>query len=294
MSDSAAPAPATIPLLHRTVPHAALRLGVIGTLAFLLIGFVSIAWTPYPVDRIDVTAHLLDPSLAHPLGTDQLGRDLVSMLMKGTLTSFVVAAIGVGIGLAVGVQLGLCAATLGGATDWLVLRLGDFILAIPALATASVLAVHFGPDALNAMLAVGLFSIPASARITRRGMRILSRRDHVAAARLSGLSGWEAASRHILPALASLLVAMTTMQMGFAVLAEAVLSYAGIGAPPTGASLGLMLRDAQSYLLFEPILVLAPGLVLTLISLSLHLAGDGLRRLLEPCLGEEMRDHAAA
>jgi peptide/nickel transport system permease protein len=264
--------------------HPSLRVGAIASLLFLLIGFASIAWVPYPIENLDVGAAMQDWSGAHWLGTDHLGRDMVSMIMKGMLTSFVVAAVAVVIGAVIGVPLGLAAATWGGPADWIVLRVNDFLFAFPALIIAILLTTIFGPSAINVMIAVGIFNIPVFARVARDGVLSLKTLDYVGAARLAGLGPLEIARRHILPSIASLLIVQAITQLALGVMAEASLSYVGLGAQPPATSLGLMLKDAQTYVLLKPTLALIPGLTILLIVVALNLAADGLRDLLDPKL----------
>lgn len=261
-----------------------LRVGVIATLVFLLIGFVSVVWTPYPIELIDVGAAMQGPSGAHWLGTDHLGRDLVSLVMKGTLTSFVVAAIAVAIGAAIGVPLGLAAAAWGGPLEWVILRVSDFLFAFPALIIAILITTLFGPSAINAMIAVGIFNISVFARVARGGAMSIKTLDYLAAARLAGLNGWEIAWKHVFPNIVSLLIVQATIQLALGILAEASLSYVGLGTQPPATSLGLMLKDAQTYVLLKPSLALIPGISIVLIVVALNLAGDGLRDLLDPRL----------
>jgi peptide/nickel transport system permease protein len=261
-----------------------LRIGAIASLVFLLIGFVSILWTPYPIETVSISNAMQDPSPAHWLGTDHLGRDMVSLVMKGTLTSFVVAAIAVAIGALIGVPLGLAAASWGGASEWAILRVNDFLFAFPALIIAILITTLFGPSAINAMIAVGVFNIPVFARVARGGALSLKTLDYVAAARLSGMGPIEIARRHILPNIASLIIVQATIQLALGILAEASLSYVGLGTQPPATSLGLMLKDAQTYALLKPPLALIPGITIILIVIALNLAGDGLRDQLDPKL----------
>jgi peptide/nickel transport system permease protein len=264
--------------------HPSLRIGAIASLVFLLIGFVSIIWTPYPIENVVIGSAMQDPSAAHWLGTDHLGRDMVSLVMKGTLTSFIVAAIAVAIGALIGVPLGLAAAAWGGPGEWAILRVNDFLFAFPALIIAILITTIFGASAINAMIAVGIFNIPVFARVARGGALSLKTLDYVAAARLAGLGPLEIARRHILPNIASLLIVQATIQLALGILAEASLSYVGLGTQPPATSLGLMLKDAQTYALLKPSLALIPGITIILIVIALNLTGDGLRDQLDPKL----------
>ncbi|HEV7719227.1 MAG TPA: ABC transporter permease, partial [Arsenicitalea sp.] len=264
--------------------RANLWIGLTGTLVFLALGLVSIFWTPYPIAAIDINARFLPPGGAHWLGTDFFGRDLFSLVMSGTLTSFVVAAIAVGIGLVIGVPLGLAAAAWGGWVEGLVLRVNDFVFAFPAVITAILITALFGPGAINAMIAIGIFNIPVFARVTRGGAMSLKTLDFIAAARLAGLGSAAIATKHLLPNIASLIIVQATIQLSLGILAEAGLSYIGLGTQPPATSLGLMLADAQSFFLVHPWLALVPGLSIVLIVIALNLAGDGLRDALDPRL----------
>lgn len=292
MSDITHPAPR--PSVMAALPGAGLRVGVIATLVLLLIGFASLVWTPHPVDGADVTAQLLDPSLTHVLGTDAQGRDVLSLVMKGMLTSYVVAGIGVALGGLVGAPLGLVAAWRGGSIGWSVERFSDFLGVVPALATAALIGALAGPGVVNVMVAIGLATMPLFARTTKAAAELLLQRDYVAAGRLAGLGEWDAAGRHVFPDLMPMVIGQTLMLFGFAVIAEAALSFVGLGAVADGISLGLMLREAQGSIAFEPLLMLAPGLAVALIAVSLQLAGDGLRRTADERLGMAERDDALA
>jgi peptide/nickel transport system permease protein len=276
------------------MPGLPLRLALIASLLLLLAAFSSLIWTPHPVDRGDVAAQLLDPGTTYLLGTDAQGRDVLSLIMKGMLTSYVVATIGVAVGLFLGVPLGILAATSRGYAAPAVAMLCEWLATLPALAIAALLAVASGAGAASAMVAIGFATLPHFARTTRDAATVLLDTRYVAAARLAGMSAWESASRHVVPALRTLLLSRAAIALGFAIMAEAALSYAGLAAQPGAMSLGLMLREAQSYLSFEPILVLAPGIAIVLMSLLLHFAGDRLARDIEPRLAVLESDDGAA
>jgi peptide/nickel transport system permease protein len=209
---------------------------------------------------------------------------MASLVMSGTLTSFVVAALAVAIGAGIGVPLGLAAAAWGGPVEWLVLRFSDFLFAFPAIIVAILVTALFGPGAINAVLAIGLFNIPVFARVARGGALSIATLDFVAAGRLAGLGPAAIAYRHLLPNIMSLIIVQGTIQLSLGILAEAGLSYVGLGTQPPATSLGLMLRDAQSMFLIHPWLTLVPGLCIVLIVIGLNIAGDGLRDAIDPRL----------
>lgn len=264
--------------------HPNLAIGLAGTVLFALLGLISLVWTPYPIAQIDIARRFLGPTTEHWLGTDNLGRDMASLVMSGTLTSFVVAALAVVIGAGIGVPLGLAAAAWGGPVEWLVLRFSDFLFAFPAIIVAILVTALFGPGAINAVLAIGLFNIPVFARVARGGALSIATLDFVAAGRLAGLGPAAIAYRHLLPNIMSLIIVQGTIQLSLGILAEAGLSYVGLGTQPPATSLGLMLRDAQSMFLIHPWLTLVPGLCIVLIVIALNIAGDGLRDAIDPRL----------
>jgi peptide/nickel transport system permease protein len=270
--------------VRRVFSHPSLVIGLAATALFLFIGLLSLVWTPYPITEIDIGRRFLGPGPAHWLGTDNLGRDLLSLVMAGTWTSFLVAAVAVAIGVGIGVPLGLAAAAWGGAVEWLVLRLTDFVFAFPAVIVAILITTLIGPGAVNAIIAIGIFNIPVFARVARGGALSIVTLDFVAAGRLAGLGNAMIAWRHLLPNIMSLVIVQGTIQMSLGILAEAGLSYIGLGTQPPATSLGLMLRDAQGVFLIHPWLTLLPGLSIVLIVIALNIAGDGLRDAIDPRL----------
>lgn len=274
-------------LFDGALRHPSLRIGLIGTIVFVAVAIVSVFWTPHSIETINIAARFGGPSAAHWLGTDFFGRDMASLLMAGTMTSFLVAILAVAIGAGIGVPIGLLAAAYGGTAEWLSLRFNDFVFAFPAIITAVLITTLFGPGAVNAMIAIGIFNIPVFARVARGGALSLMGLDFISAARLSGMSRAEIAWRHLLPNVASLLIVQATIQLSLGILAEAGLSYVGLGTQPPQTSLGLMLRDAQSFFMLHPNLALLPGLTIVIIVVCLNLFGDGLRDALDPRLARE-------
>ncbi len=280
MSEPAPPPVARSALLGRALPGLRLRIGTLLALLLLLVGFVSIVWTPHAIEAVSLQSQLQDPSATHLLGTDPLGRDVLSLTMKGILTSIVVSAIALALGLFFGVPIGVAAAYWGGWADRVLMALSDFWTTVSAVAIAFLLTAIIGPGTLNAMLAIGLVNVAILARATRELLLPYRGRDHIAASRLAGLGGWELARLHVLPGLTPLLVAAALGQLGFGILAEAGLSYLGLAAQPPGTSLGLMLRDAQNYMALKPMLALAPGVALLLVAAAIQLVAMGLRERL--------------
>ncbi|MCA1298376.1 ABC transporter permease [Stappia indica] len=264
--------------------HRALAVG--GTIVGLVTAAaaLSLVWTPYPIDVLSVADRLQGPSLAHPFGTDHYGRDMLSMLMVGARTSIAVALLAVGIGALIGVPLGLLAAARGGWLDEALMRLNDLVFAFPALLSAVMITAILGPGAVNAVLAIGIFNIPVFARVARGGALATGSREFVLAARVSGKGQLRITAEHILPNIANLLIVQGTIQFSLGILAEAGLSYVGLGAQPPLASWGRMLNEAQTMMMMAPSLALYPGLAIVLTVLGLNLMGDGLRDALDPRL----------
>jgi peptide/nickel transport system permease protein len=235
-------------------------------------------WTPYDPAALSVIDKLQAPSLHHWFGTDQLGRDVLSMIMAGAKNSVGVALLSVIIGVFIGVPLGLLAAARRGAVDELIMRGNDLVFAFPSLLLAILITAVFGPGAVNAIIAVGIFNIPVFARVVRGGALQLWTRDYTLAARVAGKGSMRISLEHILPNLAALLAVQGTIQFSLGVIAEAGLSYVGLGAQPPTPSWGRMLNEAQTLTALAPTLALFPGIAVLSFVLGLNLLGDGLRQ----------------
>lgn len=256
-----------------------------GTLAliFVIAALLSFVWTPFPIDGVDIPNKLQTPSALHWLGTDHYGRDILSMVMVGARVSIAVAVLAVGIGMVIGVPLGLLAAARSGSwLDEVIMRGNDLIFAFPSLVIAILITAVFGAGAVNAIIAIGIFNIPVFARLTRGAALSLWQRDFILAARVSGKSSLRISAEHILPNITSLMIVQGTIQFSLGILAEAGLSYVGLGAQPPIPSWGRMLADAQTMVAIAPQMALIPGLAIILTVLGLNLMGDGLRDLMDP------------
>ncbi|MCF1741216.1 ABC transporter permease [Paradevosia shaoguanensis] len=257
--------------------------GTIITLVFVLAALVSFVWTPYDATLQDIPNKLKGPSWAHWLGTDHFGRDVLSMIMVGARTSIAVALVAVGIGAAIGTPLGLAAAARRGSLlDEIIMRANDLVFAFPALLIAILITAVFGPGAVNAIIAIGIFNIPVFARLSRGAALSLWQREFVMAARVSGKGAVRISAEHILPNILNTLVVQATIQFSLGILAEASLAYVGLGAQPPTPSWGKMLSDAQTMIGLAPHVALAPGLAIVLTVLGVNLMGDGLRDILDP------------
>ncbi|NOC92026.1 ABC transporter permease subunit [Ruegeria sp. HKCCD6228] len=260
-----------------------LILGALLSSLVVLAALVSFIWTPYDHAALDIPNKLQPPNGQHWFGTDHFGRDMFSMIMVGARTSIAVALVAVGIGMAIGVPLGLAAAARKGSwLDEVIMRGNDLVFAFPSLVIAILITAVYGAGAINAIVAIGIFNIPVFARITRGAALSLWEREFILAARVSGKGAARISAEHILPNVANLLIVQGTIQFSLGILAEAGLSYVGLGAQPPTPSWGRMLADAQTMVSFAPHLALIPGLSIIVTVLGLNLLGDGMRDWLDP------------
>jgi peptide/nickel transport system permease protein len=264
--------------------HRSFVIGIILSFIMLFTGVVSLFWTPYSVELLDIPHKLQGASTAHWLGTDHFGRDVFSMLMVGAWNSMLVSVFAIGFGAGIGVPLGALAAGKRGWVEETVMRFNDFAFAFPALLTAVMLSAVYGPGTINSVLAIGIFNIPVFARITRGSALSIYKREFILAARTSGKGEVRIAMDHILPNIASVLIVQGTIQFALGILAEAGLSYLGLGTQPPMPSWGKMLSESQTMMFFAPQLAILPGLAIVLTVLGLNLLGDGLRDILDPRL----------
>ena len=270
--------------MGRALRHKSFAIGALLVLLLVAAALLSFIWTPYPAADLDIPNKLAPPSAAHWLGTDSLGRDIVSLLIVGSRNSIAVGFIAVGIGIVFGAALGLLAAARRGWVEELVMRFADFTFAFPALLSAIMLTAIYGPGLVTSIVAIGIFNVPVFARITRAAANSVWAREFVLAARACGKGKLRITLEHVLPNIASQLIVQATIQFAIAILAEAALSYLGLGTQPPTPSWGRMLNEAQTMMYQSWLLAVWPGLAIVLSVLGLNLMGDGLRDLLDPRL----------
>ncbi|MGB0570698.1 MAG: ABC transporter permease [Alphaproteobacteria bacterium] len=277
-------------LTHRSVQpgrvsrlwrHPNFLIGAILTGMLMLVALVSLIWTPHAFDVVSITQRMQGPSAEHWLGTDHFGRDIATRLMIGARNSIMVGVVAVGIGLVVGVGLGLLAAARGGWVDDLVARGADIVFAFPAIVSAILITAIFGPGAVNAIVAIGIFNVPVFARVARGAANQVWGQEYARAGLAIGKSPAAVTRDHILPNIAPVLIVQATIQFAVAILAEAALAYLGLGTQPPAPSWGRMLFDAQTFMALDPKLAILPGLAIALAVLGLNLLGDGLRDALD-------------
>lgn len=264
-----------------------LLVGSVLTALVLVVCLVSLVWTPSSFTGMNSDALLQSPSPRHLFGTDHFGRDVLSMVMAGTRTSLGVAFVAIAVGVGIGAPLGLFAATTGGALDELIMRSSDVVFAFPSLLLAVMITAIFGPGAINAVIAIGIFNIPVFARITRGAALPLFQREWVLAAQVAGKGRLRIALEHVVPNLSAPLLVQATIQFSLAILAEAGLSYVGLGTQPPTPSWGRMLSEAQTLVGTAPWLAIFPGFAIAISVLGFSLLGDGLRDVLDPRLNRE-------
>jgi peptide/nickel transport system permease protein len=264
----------------------ALIIGAVLTVGLVAVAVLSTVWTPEAPTRVRVPLRLKAPLELGLLGTDHFGRDVLSMLMAGAWNSLAVAFPAVLLGALLGVAVGSTAAAVRGWFDELTMRAADIVFAFPAALSAIMLGAALGSGPTAAILAIAVFNIPVFARVTRGVALQVWTLDYVAAARALGKRPLRIAVDEVLPNIAGALIVQLTIQLAFAILTEAGLSYLGLGVRPPNPSWGRMLNDAQTYLAQAPHLAIAPGVAIALSVLGLNLLGDGLRDRLDPTLRE--------
>ncbi len=279
---------AQVPSLRsRALGHRSFTVGTMLTLLLIATALLSFVWTPYSPYEMDLPGKLQPPNMSHWLGTDPFGRDVASLLLMGARASITVGVVAVGMGLLIGTALGLLAAARRGWVEELIMRLSDFGFAFPAILSAIMLTAVFGAGMVNAIIAIGIYNIPAFARITRASANSVWSREFVLAARACGKGTFSITMEHVLPNIMSVLIVQATIRFAIAILAEAALSYLGLGTQPPQPSWGRMLSEAQTLLFQAPLLAVFPGAAIAIAVLGLNLLGDGLRDLLDPRLARK-------
>jgi len=263
--------PGSVPLL----------VGGILTALLIAIALTSLVWTPADPTRMRILQKLKGPLVSGLLGTDQLGRDVASMLMRGAFNSLTTAFAAVAVGAVLGTLAGVAAAA-NHTLDAVLMRICDALFALPPILSAIMLGALLGPGALTAIVAIGFFMIPVFARVTRGAAMQIWAREYIMAARMAGKGTARITLEHVLPNISAQVIVQVTIQLAMAILTEAGLSFLGLGLPPPAPTWGRMLAESQTYLLQAPHLALAPGLAIAAAVLGLNLLGDGLAARLDP------------
>jgi peptide/nickel transport system permease protein len=270
--------------LRRPFRNINFTIGFFITLTILLTALLSLVFTPYDPNRMNLSERFQAPNQTHYLGTDQYGRDILSRVMKGAVNSIIVGLVAVSIGIGFGILLGSIAAFYRRWMDEVIMRISDVLYGFPAVLSAILITSVLGPGTINSMIAIGIFNIPIFARLTRATSLSIWERDYVTSARAIGRSDAGIIRKYILPNILSSLIVQGTVQFAIAILAEAGLSYLGLGTQPPHASWGRMLNEAQTFMGTSPYLAIFPGCAIALAVLGFNLLGDGLRDMLDPKL----------
>ena len=253
--------------------------GIVLLSFLMLILIVSLFYLPYDPNEMNTQQKFQLPALSHPFGTDNFGRDILSRVMKGSQIAFFIGFFSTGVGLVFGLILGALAGYLGGLFDEIVMRITDAQMAFPGILLALVIITVFGSGTMNTAIALGITSIPRFCRITRTSFLQIKELDYIKAARSRGASSLRIMTLHILPNMISPLLVTVSLSFAGAILAEAGLSYLGLGVQPPDPSWGMMLYEAQGYLMLNPWYAFIPGSMITIMVLGFNLLGDGLRYL---------------
>jgi peptide/nickel transport system permease protein len=272
----------TVRMLRRLLRRKGAVLGLVVIALFVGFALLAALIAPYDPTAQTWTAVRKAPSAAHWFGTDDVGRDILSRVIYGARASLLAGVVSVGIAIAIGVPFGIIAGYLGGFIDALISRVTDAMLACPFLILAIALAAFLGPSLTNAMIAIGITTTPIFVRLTRGQVMAVKVEDYVEAARAVGNPHWRIALVHILPNILPTLIVQATLAIAAAIIAEAALSFLGLGQQPPAPSWGSMLNSAQRFLVNEPWMAVWPGIAIFLTVLSFNLVGDGLRDALDP------------
>ena len=279
----ATPEPGTLRAFwHRLGKRPSGVLGLVVVLALIAVALLADVISPYDPSATDWGAVRSAPSLEHPFGTDEVGRDLLSRIIHGSRASLAAGLTSVALAVALGLPLGLLAGYAGGIVDGAIMRLTDALLAIPFLILAIALAAFLGPSLTNAMVAIGLSATSIFVRLSRAQVMAIKAEEFVESARSVGNPPWRIALRHILPNIVPAILVQATLTIAAAIIAEASLSFLGLGQQPPAPSWGSMLNVAKNFLDQAPWMAIWPGVSIFLAVLSFNLLGDGLRDALDP------------
>ena len=262
--------------------HGALATGLALILLLAGVALVSLVWTPFPPSKMQIIHKLKPPFEVGLLGTDQYGRDVLSMLMAGAWNSLSIALFAVTLGAGIGVVIGLAVAAWRGVLETVTMRGCDVIFAVPPILSAMMLGAFIGPGRWTAIFAIATFMVPVFTRITVGAARQIWTREFILAARAAGKGPLLISWQHVLPNIVGPIIVQVTIQLGLAILTEAGLSFLGLGLPPPAPSWGRMLAESQTFLRVAPWLAILPGLAVALSVLGFNLIGDGLRDRLDP------------
>jgi len=269
-------------MLRRLVRRRGAAIGLVAIVFFVALAVLAPVVAPYDPLATSWSAIRKAPTAAHWFGTDEIGRDVLARVIWGARASLLAGIVSVLISLSIGVPVGLLAGYAGGRIDMLISRLTDAVLACPFLILAIALAAFLGPSLTNAMIAIGVSATPVFIRLTRGQTMAIKAEEYILAARAIGNPPWRVALRHVLPNIVPALIVQATLAIAAAVIAEASLSFLGLGQQPPAPSWGSMLNTAKNYIDNAPWMAIWPGVSIFVLVLSFNLVGDGLRNALDP------------
>jgi len=258
--------------------------GAVIIVVFVITAIFAPFLTPHDPLKTNLSQALLQPSLRHPLGTDANGRDLFSRIIAGSRIALMVGVVSVAIGSVIGMAMGLVAGYFGGSAFIIIMRFTDALMSLPPLLVALIITALLGSGLINIMIAIGISMIPPPCRIMCGQVLSVKEQDFILAERSIGSSDFRILLRHVFPNCLSPLIVQTTMQLGFAILAEASLSFLGIGIALPAPAWGGMVNDGRQFLATHPIISVAPGFAIMLVVFAFNMVGDGLRDALDPRL----------
>ena len=258
--------------------------GAVVVLSFVLMALFAPLIAPYDPFQNNLSQTLLRPSTKHLLGTDELGRDILSRILYGARISILEGLVSVLLAMVIGVPMGVISGYLGGKVDAVMMRLIDILLAFPGVLLAVAIISILGPSLTNAMISVGIYTVPIFARLARGSTLSVKEEPFIEACRAIGISHVQILYRHIFPNISAHLFVMATLRVGISILTASSLSFLGLGAQPPSPEWGAMLSNGRNYLLVAPHLVIFPGLAIILLVLGINLLQDGLRLALDPKL----------
>ncbi len=270
--------------IRRLIRNPLAMVGLFIVLTFVFVGLFAEQISPHDYDLSNLSMARKGPSATHLLGNDEIGRDMLSRLFHGARISLTLSIISVGIGLVTGVLMGVVAGYFGGVVDLIIMGIIDIMLAFPSILLAIVFVAFLGGSLQNAMIAIGVLSIPVYTRLVRSSTLSVKEELFVEAARALGASHLTIVLRHILPNVFAPIIVQSTLQMAVAIQAAAALGFLGLGAPPDVPEWGNMLQKGRNFIFSAPHIVLYPGLATMLVVFGFSLLGDGLRDALDPRL----------
>lgn len=257
-------------------------IGLYITAIFVIVAILAPWISPYDPFAYNMKALLQPPSLSHPFGTDQFGRDVLSRIIHGSRISLMIGIVGVGISIIVGVTLGSLAGYFGGILDTIIMRIMDILLAFPGFLLALAIISILGPSMMNVMIAIGIFSIPTFARIMRSSVIGIKYKEFIEATKSLGGSHLFIIFKHVIPNCIAPIIVLSTMRIATAILTAAGLSFLGLGAQPPSPEWGAMLNEGREYIRSASHLSTVPGLIIMFVVLGFNMLGDGLRDALDP------------